>query len=398
MKLVYYMDDKLSSSLEDYLKAIFYLCQKDQVANANKIAQMLDVKKSSVSWALKQLSEKGLINYFPYMPISLTSEGLQAAHTVINRHNAIKSFLIESMNIDPDIAEDNACKMEHVLDSEILDKMIESLKKIPSGANGDSELPKESERGERDLPARVIEILVECGVKLEGWQRTVIKEFMESDLHQTISGLVEKTKAVKADITENQIQKVMDVLCEHRFAEPLYVDGKVVYEHLHPESHHDHFYCVKCGGIIEFFDPRLEYFQEESAKKAKFQVLDHRLTITGVCRECLTKESTIRSLNECLDGEVLRVVRINSKCDRDRIFSMGLMPGVVFEVVVGCHSGNMILLVNNSRITIDERLASCVKVNSEFFHKGNRRRGYHRHKADRGWRWSGFGGRRKVDD
>lgn len=384
------MDDKLSSSLEDYLKTIYNLCQKDQVANANKIAQILNVKKSSVSWALKQLSDKKLINYLPYLPISLTQAGETAAKQISLQHEAIKDFLIENLEVAPEIAEDNACRMEHVIDPEILEKMISSLKKA-SQESEDLVLPKESERGERDLPGKVIRILSECGIELNNWQKSVIKVFMGSDLHQTIVGLAKECSAFRPEITHEELQRVIDILCEHRFAEPLYVDGKVVYEHLHPESHHDHFYCVKCGGIIEFYDPRLEYFQEESARHAEFRILDHRLIISGVCKECMKKESSIRSLDQCIEGEILRVVRVNSKSDRDRIFSMGLLPGVIFDVVVDARSGNMILLVNNSRITIDVRLAACIKVSTEDCHKSCANRGYHRHKADRGWRWGGFG-------
>ncbi len=388
------MDEKLSSSLEDYLKTIFTLCQKDQVANANKIAQTLDVKKSSVSWALKQLSEKKLINYLPYLPITLTATGEAHAKEIFMQHEAIKNYLIESLGINPGIAEDNACRMEHVIDREVLDKMISSMQSV-AAVESDEVLPKESERGERDLPSKVIKILLECGTELLEWQKSVIKVFMGTDLHQTTAGLAKECLALKSDITEEQVQRVIDILCEHRFAEPLYLEGKVVYEHLHPESHHDHFFCVKCGGIIEFYDPRLEYFQEESARQAEFRILDHRLVINGVCAECLKKESAIRSLDTCMEGEILKVVRINSKADRDRIFSLGLLPGVIFDVVVDARSGNMILLVNNSRITIDVRLASSIKVTTEACHKSCGSRGYHRHQADRGWRWGGFGRRKK---
>ncbi len=382
------MQDRLSSSLEDYLKTIYNLCQKDNQANANKIAQILDVKKSSVSWALKQLADKQLINYLPYLPISLTKQGLQEAIKINGRHEAIKEYLIGTLNIDPETAQVNACRMEHVIDPEILDKMMAGTRKDDNAGSG-LPLPKESGQKERDIPCRVIEILSECNVTLQDWQKSVIRVFMNSDLHQSIDGLTKNCLVYKSDIDQDDVQGVMDILCEHRFAEPLYVDGQVVYEHHHPESHHDHMYCVKCGALIEFFDPRLEYFQDESARQAGFRVLDHHLTITGVCAECLNKESEIRSLDQCMEGETLRVVRINNKAVRDRIYGMGLMPGVIFDIVAGTTGSNMILLLNNSRITIDTRLATCIKVNAETCHKSDR--GFHCHRADRGWRWGGFG-------
>ena len=385
------MDNKLSSSLEDYLEAIYTLCLSDDAANANKIAQMLDVKKSSVSWALKQLFDKGLINYSSYAPITLTDQGQIRAQQIYARHQAIRNYLVEKLMIDPEVAEVNACRMEHVIDPEVLEKMIASMDR-QSQADGLDELPKESERGERDLPSRVIDILSECGTKLTDRQKKFIQVFMVSDLHHSLESLVLECKADIPDVSDSEVQAIIDVLCEHRFAEPLYVGGKVVYEHLHPESHHDHLYCVKCGGIIEFFDPRLEYFQDESARQADFKVLDHHLIIKGVCTECLAKEAATRTLNECLEGERLKVVRINNKCERERILGMGLMPGVELDVVADGRTGNMILLLRSSRITIDNELAGCVKVTDVAQqHSCRQHRGYHRHKTDRPWGWPGWG-------
>ncbi|MCK5271456.1 MAG: ArsR family transcriptional regulator, partial [Sedimentisphaerales bacterium] len=62
----------LSHSLEDYIEAIYQLCQDKPMAHANHIAEYLGVGKSSVSWALSQLSKKGLVNYTPYEAITLT--------------------------------------------------------------------------------------------------------------------------------------------------------------------------------------------------------------------------------------------------------------------------------------------------------------------------------------
>ena len=68
-------NNHLSASLEDYLETIFLIVQKKQAARAKDISIELKVKASSVTGALRQLSEKGLINYAPYDIITLTSKG-----------------------------------------------------------------------------------------------------------------------------------------------------------------------------------------------------------------------------------------------------------------------------------------------------------------------------------
>ena len=114
---------RLSASLEDYLEAIYTISRDKFVAHANKIAKNLGVRKSSVSWALNQLSEKGLINYRPYEAISLTEQGLQQARQISSRHQQIQRFLEDVLGINPEQAESNACRMEHVVDPAVLDRM-----------------------------------------------------------------------------------------------------------------------------------------------------------------------------------------------------------------------------------------------------------------------------------
>jgi DtxR family transcriptional regulator, Mn-dependent transcriptional regulator len=70
-------ENGLSESLENYLETILYLEQSQKVARAKDIADRLNVQRGSVTGALKNLSEKGYINYEPYSFITLTSEGMK---------------------------------------------------------------------------------------------------------------------------------------------------------------------------------------------------------------------------------------------------------------------------------------------------------------------------------
>ena len=84
----------LSSNMEDYLEAIFHISQKKQAARAKDIADRLKVNKSSVTGALRSLSEKGLVNYAPYDIITLTTKGKRLAIEIVRRHDALKEFFI----------------------------------------------------------------------------------------------------------------------------------------------------------------------------------------------------------------------------------------------------------------------------------------------------------------
>jgi DtxR family Mn-dependent transcriptional regulator len=116
--------EALSSNMEDYLEAIFHISAEKQAARAKDIAERLKVNKSSVTGALRTLSEKGYVNYAPYDIITLTAEGLELAKDVVRRHETLKDFFVKILLLDDDEAEEASCKMEHAISEKILDRII----------------------------------------------------------------------------------------------------------------------------------------------------------------------------------------------------------------------------------------------------------------------------------
>lgn len=114
---------KLSASLEDYLETILDLQDENQEAKAIDIANRLNVKKSSVTDALKTLKQKKLVKYAPYKPISLTKEGKKRAEQVAQKHEVLFDFFHNTLGLDEMEAVDNACKIEHVISSKALEKL-----------------------------------------------------------------------------------------------------------------------------------------------------------------------------------------------------------------------------------------------------------------------------------
>jgi DtxR family Mn-dependent transcriptional regulator len=123
-------NEVLSSSLEDYLEAIFHIVAQKQAARGKDIAQRLGVNNSSVTGALRVLGEKGLINYAPYDIITLTEKGKRVSEDIIRRHEALHDFFVKVLSVDGEIANRAACNMEHALPPEILRRLIEFLRFI----------------------------------------------------------------------------------------------------------------------------------------------------------------------------------------------------------------------------------------------------------------------------
>ncbi len=114
----------LSANMEDYLEAIFHISEEKQAARAKDIADRMAVNKSSVTGALRSLSEKGLVNYAPYDIITLTAKGKKKAAEIVRRHAALKDFFIKILLIDKDEAEEASCRVEHAVSKNIIDRLI----------------------------------------------------------------------------------------------------------------------------------------------------------------------------------------------------------------------------------------------------------------------------------
>jgi DtxR family Mn-dependent transcriptional regulator len=116
-------DTQLSASLEDYLEAIYHIVAEKQAARAKDIVERLGVHNSSVTQALRALSVKGLVNYAPYDLVTLTEEGEAAAMGVVERHQALRSFLVEVLGLEAEQAEHDACRLEHDISPILLERL-----------------------------------------------------------------------------------------------------------------------------------------------------------------------------------------------------------------------------------------------------------------------------------
>jgi Mn-dependent DtxR family transcriptional regulator len=105
---------KIQQSAEDYLETMLMLEEEYGYIRSIDIAKHLGVTKPSVSYAVKRLKESGYINMEANGPITLAPPGRKIATRIYQRHKALKAFL-EILGVDEDTAEEDACKIEHVI-------------------------------------------------------------------------------------------------------------------------------------------------------------------------------------------------------------------------------------------------------------------------------------------
>lgn len=114
----------INESAENYLETILVLSHRLPVVRSIDVAVELNFKKSSVSVAMKNLRENGHITVNDAGYISLTESGNEIANMIYERHNYLFGWL-KKLGVDPKIAAEDACRIEHVISKE----SFEAIKK-----------------------------------------------------------------------------------------------------------------------------------------------------------------------------------------------------------------------------------------------------------------------------
>ena len=121
------MNNEIYESGEDYLETILRLKKQLGQVRSIDIARDLDYSKPSVSRAMKILSEKGLVYMDGRKFVHLTDEGLAKAENVASRHQLFKDMLTEIFGVSEETAEEDACRIEHIVSDETVKKIEEKL-------------------------------------------------------------------------------------------------------------------------------------------------------------------------------------------------------------------------------------------------------------------------------
>lgn len=105
---------------EDYLEAILMIQTEKGECHSVDVARKLNVSKPSVSRAMGILKEDGYIFIDENQHINFTEKGKAKALDIYDRHQLLTQFIIKITGLDEEQAEQNACRVEHVIDSDVV--------------------------------------------------------------------------------------------------------------------------------------------------------------------------------------------------------------------------------------------------------------------------------------
>ncbi len=116
----------ITGKMEDYLEAIYLLRTEKQLpVRVKELSSQLDLSKSTIVIGIKKLKELKLVEHEHYGYITLTHSGEKIAKKIYSRHLTLKDFLINVLKVKEDVAENEACEIEHALSDNTIEKIIQ---------------------------------------------------------------------------------------------------------------------------------------------------------------------------------------------------------------------------------------------------------------------------------
>ena len=132
-----------------------------------------------------------------------------------------------------------------------------------------------------------LEYLQSRKLKVTPHRQLILETFLEHEGHRSVEDIYRVVRQSDPRVGYTTVYRTMKILADCGLAREIdLADGITRYEHLYNHQHHDHMICMECGNSIEFYNEDIEAVQDAASVQLGFKVLDHKLQIYGVCRDC----------------------------------------------------------------------------------------------------------------
>ena len=142
------MDDTLTQSEREALKAVYRLTRDGSEAHTGALADVLGLSAGTVTTTVKRLADRGFVDHRPYQGVTFTPLGQQTAVSAIRRHRIVERFLADMLGYAWNEADKLAVGFEHQLPDAVLERLYVALHRpvtcphgFPIPTSLDSELP-----------------------------------------------------------------------------------------------------------------------------------------------------------------------------------------------------------------------------------------------------------------
>ena len=145
-----------SSTVEDYLKAIYLAQQKSPHKRVlmGQIARAVNVVPGTATTMIKSLAERNLLEYMPRYGVRLTAAGERLAIGMVRRHRVVETFLVETLRLPGDEIHDEAEQLEHAISERVLEALDRFLGQPTHDPHGTPIPRADGTLAEDDLPVQ----------------------------------------------------------------------------------------------------------------------------------------------------------------------------------------------------------------------------------------------------
>ncbi|XHH09399.1 MAG: metal-dependent transcriptional regulator [Candidatus Bathyarchaeia archaeon] len=126
---------RLNFAKESYVETIYSLTCMQGSASVTDIARVLEIKPSSVTEMLRKLDDMDYVNYQPYRNVTLTVKGEELAVFLKKAKLSLKTFFV-LLNMSEQVAEEDACKVEHMINITTLKNLSAFVETIQNTQQG----------------------------------------------------------------------------------------------------------------------------------------------------------------------------------------------------------------------------------------------------------------------
>jgi DtxR family Mn-dependent transcriptional regulator len=114
---------RLSSPMQDYLKAIYCMEKEGEGVSASRLAESMGVRLPSVTSMIRKLASRRLVSYTPYLSIALTGAGERQALEIVRHHRLLETYLQKNLGFTLDALHAEADRLEHAMSAELEEKI-----------------------------------------------------------------------------------------------------------------------------------------------------------------------------------------------------------------------------------------------------------------------------------
>lgn len=137
---------EVSSTVEEYLEAIYKLQEREGAAKTTELAKELKVALGTITNTIESLEKQSLVIHQPYKGVKLTVKGRKIALDVVRRHRLSERLLVDILRLEWSKAHDAACKLEHAFAGKELSRPLEKALGNPKTCPHGNPIPSESGR------------------------------------------------------------------------------------------------------------------------------------------------------------------------------------------------------------------------------------------------------------